>query len=379
MSAHQLLALLGLTTLLNLPASAQGILDRYPELGNVVGGVGDLDGDGHPEILVGRTSGFGAAGEIRLVSVVDGSTLRSHFGAADDDGFGRAIAVHGDIDADGVGDYAISTTAGVSPGVRLHSGASGAVIRTLTPPLGTGLFGTVMSADGDVDGDSVRDLMVTSAGGASGPPAVWLFPGRTGNLIRSHSSGIAQDLDFGCALSILGDTDGDGRGDYAIGNSRAQTSGDGEVRVYSGASGGLLYTLIRPAAFASELGASISPIGDVNGDGHADLVVGAPSESHLYFLQGMLFVYSGFDGSLLVRSHSQQAFDFGLSVLSIADYDGDGTRDILGFGSSVFVGGVINNRNTIQVISGRTGNTIDWVFGWPVEHGGQGPVVSAET
>src|SRR5688572_23385223 len=149
-------------------ASAQGILQRFPDHGDVVAGVGDLDGDGHPEVLAGRTGNFGHAGDVQLISVLDGSIFRTHPGSAINDGFASAVARLGDVDNDGVGDYAISTSAGLAPGVRVHSGASGAVLRTILPPAGSGPFGTVLDAEGDVDGDQVRDLLITSAATTAG-------------------------------------------------------------------------------------------------------------------------------------------------------------------------------------------------------------------
>ncbi|HTF89058.1 MAG TPA: integrin alpha [Planctomycetota bacterium] len=360
-------------------ASAQGILQRFDDHPDVVAGVGDLDGDGHPEVLVGRTGRFGRTGEVQVVSVLNGSVFRTHPGSAIDDGFATAGARLGDVDGDGIGDYAISTTAGLTPAVRVHSGANGAVLRTILPPAGSGPFGTVLDAEGDVDGDLVHDLLITSAATTAGAlPAVRLYSGSSGALLRTHSGASVQEGDFGRAVKILGDVDGDGRDDYAIGNSRRLTTGKGEVQVYSGASGALRYTLNRPGSNPDRFGTAISGSRDVNGDGFADLLVGAPYEGTMAYTTGMVRLYSGFDGRVLLRMTAQGSFEFGQSVLGIADYDGDGVDDILGFSPAVYHGDVIKNENRAFVFSGSTGTMLDMVLGYPyVEFGGPGPVVSA--
>ncbi|MEO6708670.1 MAG: hypothetical protein ABI054_03960 [Planctomycetota bacterium] len=347
-------------------ASAQGILQRFPGHGDVVAGVGDLDGDGHPEVLVGRTGLSGNTGEVQLVSILDGSILRTHPGSVINDGFAAAVARLGDVDNDGVGDYAISTTAGLAPAVRVYSGSSGALLRAILPPAGSGPFGSVLDAEGDVDGDQVRDLLITSTATIAGAlPAVRLYSGQSGALLRTHFGASAQDVDFGAAIKILGDVDGDGRDDYAIGNPRGNTTRKGDVQVFSGATGALRYTLNRPGTLMDAFGTSISAQGDVNGDGHADLIVGSPLESTLPLTLGVIHVLSGFEGRSLQRMAYQGTCGMGSSVLGIADYDGDGTDDLLGFAPAYFSGDLIKNRNQIFVFSGSMGAVVASVDGYP--------------
>ncbi|HUR29089.1 MAG TPA: hypothetical protein VM509_12945, partial [Planctomycetota bacterium] len=92
MKHPELLAGVAFAALIPSLASAQAILQRFPDHGDVAAGVGDLDGDGQPEVLFGRTGRFGHAGEVQLVSIKDGSLLRTHTGVAVDDGFATAVA-----------------------------------------------------------------------------------------------------------------------------------------------------------------------------------------------------------------------------------------------------------------------------------------------
>ncbi len=300
-------------------------------------------------------------------------------GTAPGDGFATAVAALGDVDGDGTRDYAYSITRGAAPCLRVHSGATGALVRTILPPVGAELFGTVLAA-GDVDGDLVSDLLATSRGSAVLAPAVWVFSGASGALLRSHAGASPQDIDFGCALAVLGDTDGDGTGDYAIGNSRRGTSRDGEVHVISGASGALRYSLSRPLSAWNSFGTAIAPMADVDLDGRPELIIGAPDEAHRPYCTGMAFVHSGIDGRLLARAASDnQGWDFGQSVLGADDFDGDGSPDFLVYVPRMFIGGGPRNYHRLLAHSGRTGALIQWVVGldpW-LELGGFGPVVDA--
>ena len=93
---------------------------------------------------------------------------------------------------------------------------------------------------------------------------------------------------------------------------------------------------------SDQLGSSVSGAGDVNGDGFADLIVGAPCDDNNGFRSGSARVYSGIDGNVLYTFDGDDVGDrLGSSVSGAGDVNGDGFADlIVGAGESarVFVG-----------------------------------------
>ena len=115
--------------------------------------------------------------------------------------------------------------------------------------------------------------------------------------------------------------------DLMIGANYAGTSNRGKAYVYSGADGGLLYEE-EGEADLDWFGSSVSGVGDVNGDGKDDFIIGAnrAKTSH----QGKAYVYSGADGSLIWSEEGEAADNaFGHSVSGVGDVNGDGKDDFI--------------------------------------------------
>ncbi|HLG94119.1 MAG TPA: HYR domain-containing protein, partial [candidate division Zixibacteria bacterium] len=103
----------------------------------------------------------------------------------------------------------------------------------------------------------------------------------------------------------------------------------GSVYVYSGWDGSLIYE--KHGAAGDNLGHSVASAGDVNGDGEPDFIVGAVGLNHFGFsgFSGV-FVYSGVDGSLLYQKNNVQfGNELGFSVASAGDMNGDGRSDVI--------------------------------------------------
>ena len=138
---------------------------------------------------------------------------------------------------------------------------------------------------------------------------------------------------FGYSVAV-GDVNGDGKADIAVGTPAEGVGANtlqGRTYVFSGANGSLLLTLNIPNPQASAwFGYSVA-VGDVNGDGKADIAVGTPAEgvganTH----QGRTYVFSGANDSLLLTldtPNPQAGAGFGNSV-AVGDVNGDGKADI---------------------------------------------------
>lgn len=221
-------------------------------------------------------------------------------------------------------------------------------------------FGVAFGSIGDVDGDGVSDHAVADVNlGArrSGPGRVAIFSGRDGTLLGSldgaalpgsrSASGASTDTmlapgsppAFGKAFAPLGDVDGDGRDDFLVaawggalgdGQSRAGSSRPrrrGYVRLYSGKSLAVLRELAAPSeldGFGFALDAA-----DLDGDGIAEWIVGAPLSDLDRSVLPSVHVYSGKDGHLVrtITSTTERGL-FGHAVCAIPDVDGDRRMDL---------------------------------------------------
>ncbi len=171
-------------------------------------------------------------------------------------------------------------------------------------------FGWIARPIGDVDRDGVTDI-VTSAptkdvGGANAG-RVYVYSTRTGKLVWSVSGRPGDQLGIG--VEAAGDVNRDGVPDVV-----ASAPGAGKAYVYSGADGRVLLTFTAEKQTDS-FGRHVSGVGDVNHDGYADVIVGAPANAAAGEGAGRAYVYSGKDGRVLLTLTGEAAHDaFGSAV-----------------------------------------------------------------
>lgn len=363
-------------------ARGQGAFEKGPVFygdpgswfGSAVAGPGDVNQDGHPDILVGGRSGAGGLGMARVLSGKDGVVLHTFFGDSAGDAFGDAVSGAGDVDHDGfadvvVGAYGDDDFGAQCGSARVLSGKTGAAIFTFYGGAADDLLGIDVSGDGDVDNDGFPDITV-GASGEGGAGAVRVFSGATGALLYAFP-GVAANDGFGYKVDGAHDLNGDGFADVAASapwNDDIGTS-HGHVRVFSGANGGVLYTLHSQAGLLV-FGDDMAATGDIDADGFDDLIVGLP-----YYDRA--FVYSGIDGSLrFALSGNPPQFPyatdkFGVAVNDAGDVDGDGHDDLI-------VGALDDDDNgaesgTAFVFSGATGAVLGTIAGdLPGDHFGLG-------
>lgn len=287
-------------------------------------------------------------------------------GGAAGRGLGHAVAPAGDVDGDGHGDLIVGFRTGVGGGtVQVFSGASGAVLFTFVGEMSGDLFGRAVAGAGDVDGDGVPDLIVGAAGvDAHGidSGSAYVFSGRDGGLIHEFRGDFAR-MRLGGAVSGAGDVDRDGFADLIVGGQPDSNTPQprGFARVYSGRDGSVLYEFIGGAS-TSRLGCAVDGVGDVNGDGVPDLLVGDWRDGTSAAGAGSVSVFSGADGSLLLRVYGERANDrLGTVVGRVGDIDGDGRADLLA--ATPWADAASLDVGLVRVYSGADGRVLHSIHG----------------
>lgn len=216
------------------------------------GSLGDIDGDGRADVfaVTRDTAALELPDRLRVYSS-RGVLLRDQ-----DAPVGLlALVPLGDVDGDGLGDYAVVT----STSIIVTSGGRTTVLYVL--PLPAGATSPVASAGGDLNGDGRPDILLATRNSA-GLGSVRGYSGPTGALLFTASSDVAGD-GFGQSLAPAGDVDGDGFDDFLVGVPNASTSlatGGGAMEVRSGTSGALLYR--QNGVFAADgLGQTVGAAG----------------------------------------------------------------------------------------------------------------------
>ncbi|MCW1922113.1 hypothetical protein OKA05_06085 [Luteolibacter arcticus] len=333
----------------------------HQQLGANYVAVGDINGDGTVDLAISdpgyRADGNYSAGIVHLISGADGTTLRGYQGnIAGSQFFGLGLAAL-DVNRDGVADLAIGApgqsdaSGGYGAGaVWIFSGASGAVLSTTAGPAGSQYGGAIENA-GDQNGDGVDDLYVGAPGAGIYYGAVHVQSGADGSTLRVINT-TDSFTNFGTILATVGDVDGDGRADVAIGAPGFRVAGNyaGKVSIVRSSDGGTAAEITGTAVY-HRLGESLAAVPDVNGDGLADLMVGSYSS-------GGAIVVSGRDLTTLVDlsltslpAYQQVHVGGGL------DYDHDGTIDWL-IGSPGLVASGSGRTGGIRLISGADSSTL---------------------
>jgi hypothetical protein len=309
-------------------------------------------------------------GTSQLTVIANPSVAYSYSGAANNNKFGHSVASVGDINRDGKDDFAIGEPYAASGGTNrgaayVYSGATGAIIYTLTGTENNGLFGYSVDGTGDVDADGYADFMVGEPfadGAGTDRGKIYIYSGKLGTVIHTITGAVDSDS-LGYTVKGLGDVNADGRSDFMAGAQLASGGGTlrGKVVVYSGANAGVLYTYNGTTDFQL-LGLSISGAGDVNGDTRSDFIIGDYTALVGGVAKGIVTVYSGATGvSLFTLSGDELDGAFGFSVAGVGDVNHDGKADILIGQSSADAGGT--GRGKAYVHSGADASLLFTILG----------------
>ncbi|MDP1916481.1 MAG: integrin alpha [Myxococcales bacterium] len=329
-------------------------------MGSSVASAGDVNGDGFSDVLVGAPSFDGVVTNEGRVSLFFGGAAGlgtapawSTSGQALSS-FGASVASAGDVNGDGFSDVIIGAAdhdngaTDEGRAVVFLGYASGLPVGTtwsVSGPQAAALLGSSVASAGDVNGDGYSDILVSAPqfdrGGAD-EGVVFLYLGSPTGVPTGTPSvtleGSQASSFFGYSVASAGDVNGDGFGDVIIGafGYDDPQMNEGRVSVYLGAAVsplGLPPWTVESNQEDSNFGLSVASAGDVNGDGYSDVIVGAPRFDGLVTDEGAAFVYLGSATGLTTQrwtttSNQQQAY-LGTSVASAGDVNGDGYSDVI--------------------------------------------------
>lgn len=376
-----------------------GVLDSFDNFGRAVASLGDLDGDGVPDFAIGAPGdddGGASRGAVWILFLQSDGTVRAQqkisstegeFGGNldDSDNFGRAVTSLGDLDGDGISDLVVGASgdddgadsAGAVWVLFLNADGTVKTEQKISATQGGfgglleagDIFGAAVASPGDLDDDGVSDLAVGAIlddDGGFSAGAVWiLFLNADGTVraeqkISETEGGFAGLLDngdnFGGAIAPLADLDADGVPDLAVG---VRFEDDGEV-CPGGVDRGAVWILFLNADGTvkaeqkisategdfdgllepqDQFGASVALLGDLDKDGVSDLAVGAILDDDGGQDRGTVWVlFLKTDGTVKAArklSDTVGGFagvldnqdNFGASVVSLGDLDADGRME----------------------------------------------------
>ncbi len=266
---------------------------------------------------------------------------------------GASLAGLGDVNGDGYADLLVaapfSGASGPRPGQAFlylggPAGPATTPVAEWQGSLDGAELGAALGAAGDVDGDGFRDWLIGAPGAADAAIAgeVWVChgsPGPAATACRTRLTGAVGER-FGAAVAAAGDVNGDGYGDVLVGAPDAGTAaaaGRGRVALYLGGPGGLTTApawTLSGSTRAAACGQALLGLPDVNGDGRADVLIGAPGTLVGGLRSGRVDLYLGTADGLnptpawTVRGEQPRA-SFGAALALAGDVDRDGFGDLL--------------------------------------------------
>jgi hypothetical protein len=350
--------------------------DRY---GESLAVVGDVDRDGHDDYVIGAPyapAGGSERGQAFLMSGKTGAVLQTWSGTSNGERLGWAVAGVGDINRDGRPDIGVSSpwasAGGTARGeVRVYSGASTGTLlgNVQTSSTNDDLFGYSLSGSSAVImASAANGALVVGAPGNTGAQTGRVFVrswnGSTDFTATATLTGSNAGGRFGWAVSAGYDANRDGRPDILVGEPLCPAGGTnrGCATLLTGTADGLTWGTFQAFSGTEDgarLGNAVAFIEDVDVDGRADVLLGAPQAAGGGTQRGRVFLYgsSNWATPFFNLAGTIDGGNYGTAVAALGDFTGDGRADFVVGAPNATVNGNAN-AGRVHIISGRTGTAV---------------------
>lgn len=316
------------------------------QLGASVACIGPFgNGSVTSDIVLGIPGG-GIGGQVTAYRGASGLTVLYDFISNSSGGtFGRAVTAVGDLNGDTHSDFAVGDP-GTSNAIVVFGPDGSSTLNLLNTFAGTGSqYGrSIAGLFSDSNANTTHDVIVGAPLHVNSPGAIGMvsiMDGSTGNSNLDIEGSIDGDA-LGTAVDSINDYNNDGIRDILV-SAPGFNNNRGKVVVLQSADGGVRLTLDGPLSLNTNFGASIASISDLDGDSRDEILIGAPLADDNGTDSGQAFLYSGTTGNLLCTINGNDRENLGTSVAEVGDQALNGTN-------SFAIGAPGANGNIGQVI-----------------------------
>lgn len=240
----------------------------------------------------------------------------------------------------------------------------------LQGPVVSGQFGCSVASAGDVNGDGYDDIIIGSRANSFSKAYIYLGGISSDNIPDIILTGLELNDYFGYSVSTAGDVNGDGFDDVIVGAIANDAGGADAGRAYIFYGGinmnSTADVILTGAAAGDFFGTSVSSAGDVNGDGYADVIAGAPSNDAGGTTAGRAYIYFGGNNmnniADVILTGEAASNSLGISVSNAGDVNGDGFEDVIAGAEQNSAGGTSAGRAYIYFGGTNMDNTADVIF-----------------
>jgi hypothetical protein len=383
--------------------------DSDAGLGYSVSGAGDVNGDGYSDVIVGAPYYSDDGYTFAFYGSTDGLSSYEWVKASTQEGakFGCSVSSAGDVNGDGYSDVIVganeySNEQWAEGGAFVYHGRKESEPNDISDWMvesdnESANLGWSVSSAGDVNADGYSDVIVGAPyydNGQSGEGMAFAYHGNSSGLSETpnwSAESNQESANFGRCVSSAGDVNNDGYSDVIVGApyyDNVETN-EGMVFAYHGSSSGLSLSsnwVFTAGQGGACVGTSVSSAGDVNGDGYSDVIVGAHHYDNGETDEGVAFVYHGSSSGLPYAladwfgESNQAGANYGTSVSSAGDVNGDGYSDVI-VGAPYYDNGNMEEGGAFVYLGSSSGllASADWTaesdedsafLGWSVSSAG---------